>query len=279
MKASKTIRILAGALVLAAAAGSAFARNDRLLLPIAPALQYQGPGPALQLAIPLQFGRDGATAGDGQLWVEGRGQAVPYAVTSGAQGNTREFRPDAEVCRDAFRKALAELQYRAQAAGAKAVVGIVSYYRRQEFNNKELYECHAGNSRAVVDLRGRLSHGEAAPQPVPAPSAMTAPLPTAAANDQPSRIATGFAAIDDVDAIPYLNDRGRAAYREWLQRPTPRAFAISSTGSFYATAGLKPADQTLPNDPNQRALVGCERHAKVACKLYAVNGAVVWSRE
>jgi hypothetical protein len=91
--------------------------------------------------------------------------------------------------------------------------------------------------------------------------------------------ASGFAALDDVDAVPYLNERGRQGYRDWLRRSTPRAFAISSKGNWYATNGLAPADATLPKDPAERALLMCERAAHVPCRLYAVNGAVVWNRD
>jgi len=49
--------------------------------------------------------------------------------------------------------------------------------------------------------------------------------------------------------VPYLTDRGRQYYREWLAMPTPKAFAISQTGFFYSTSGLKPKDTTLPTDP------------------------------
>lgn len=92
-------------------------------------------------------------------------------------------------------------------------------------------------------------------------------------------IATGFAAIDDVDAIPYLGDRGRARYREYLARPTPKAFAITPTGYFSYANGLKPATPGDPSDPAARALAVCERLGQGPCKLYAVNSSVVWARE
>jgi hypothetical protein len=96
---------------------------------------------------------------------------------------------------------------------------------------------------------------------------------------QAARLDTGFAPLDDIDAIPYLSDRGRKAYAEWLKFPTPRAFAIADNGYFWHTSGLKPKDPTLPTDPVERALRMCENAAKRPCKLYAVNGAVVWPRD
>jgi hypothetical protein len=111
----------------------------------------------------------------------------------------------------------------------------------------------------------------------PAP-ALSAGVPVAPAQ-QPRPIASGFAAIDDVDAVPYLTDRGRQGYREWLEKGTPRAFALSSSGHWASSWGLKPADPSLPVDPAERALASCERTAKKPCRLYAVNRSVVWTRE
>lgn len=117
------------------------------------------------------------------------------------------------------------------------------------------------------------------PQSAPRVAVVGASAPPLALAGQPAPVgytASGFANIDDVDAIPYLGDKGRAAYREWLTKPTPRAFAVSTNGFFWHSWSLKPADPTLPTDPTERALVSCEKAAKQACKLYAVNGAVVW---
>lgn len=94
-----------------------------------------------------------------------------------------------------------------------------------------------------------------------------------------SVIATRFAAIDDVDDVPYLGDRGRARYREYLTWPTPKAFAITPTGYFGYTKGLKPSTPGDPTDPSLRALAVCERLGQGPCKLYAVNSSVVWAKE
>lgn len=110
------------------------------------------------------------------------------------------------------------------------------------------------------------------------------PFTLAAPNPLPSRapsiphLASGFANIDDVDAIPYISDKGRDHYRDWLTKATPRAFAISSTGASAYSAGLKSTDDSLSADPSERAVLACNRVSKVACSLYAVNGSVVWRR-
>ena len=91
-------------------------------------------------------------------------------------------------------------------------------------------------------------------------------------------INSGFAKIDDVDAMPYINDKGRVAYVEWLTKPPPRAFAISSTGTYAFSWGIKPQDKNMPTDPLERAMLVCEQRANQTCQLYAVNNSVVWSK-
>lgn len=119
----------------------------------------------------------------------------------------------------------------------------------------------------------------APPGATPSPRPVAAPAAPAGTAPQPRPIATGFAAIDDIDAIPFLSDRGRNDYAQWLKLPTPRAFAIANNGYYWHTSGVKPKDETLPPDPVERALLMCEKAAKRPCKLYAVNRAVVWSKD
>lgn len=116
--------------------------------------------------------------------------------------------------------------------------------------------------------------------PAPAVVAVPAIAPQPAATPATAvPIASGYAPIDDIDAIPYLSDRGRDAYREWLNRPTPKAFAISAKGHWFTAWSLTPQDTTLPSDPTERALVGCQRAAQMPCKLYAINRSVVWGKD
>jgi hypothetical protein len=149
----------------------------------------------------------------------------------------------------------------------------------------------AGATPDVAVARGRArpsaatAAGSIAPSPqvaITPPAQPRAEAQVAAAQvpvpAQPRSLASGFAAIDDVDAVPYLSDRGRGEYQKWLKLPTPRAFAIASNGHFWHTSGLKPREPGLPTDPSERALLMCERSAKQPCKLYAVNHAVVWAR-
>ena len=112
--------------------------------------------------------------------------------------------------------------------------------------------------------------GAARPQTAGSPPPATAARP-----------ATGYARVDDIDAVPYLASRGREAYREWLTKKMPRAFAVAIDGSFgrgwgYSTIADRPE---LSADPTQRAMQVCEAKTRSPCRLYAVNGAVVWAKD
>jgi hypothetical protein len=133
---------------------------------------------------------------------------------------------------------------------------------------------YAVNDKVVWDAEPAMP--AASPVAAAAPAATAVATSAMPARAQPGFIATGYAAIEDVDALPYLSDRGRAAYREWLTRPTPKAFAISDRGHWWAAWSLHPQDTSLPPDPNERALLGCARSSGAPCKLYAINGSVVW---
>jgi hypothetical protein len=137
-----------------------------------------------------------------------------------------------------------------------------------------------GNTKAV-DLdksaakRTPQSNVVIAPKP-------TAPGTTAAPTTKAAGVAylgSGFANIDDVDAIPYINDTARAQYREWLTKSTPRAFALSISGHYAWTNGIRPVDVSAPRDPSERALAICNRNSPEPCSLYAVNGVVVWKKD
>lgn len=83
--------------------------------------------------------------------------------------------------------------------------------------------------------------------------------------------ATNYAAVENVDAVPFLRDSGRQQYREFLNKPLPRAFAISSSGAWsWAEDG---------DDPRSQVLAECQKTSPVPCKLYAVDNAVVWSMD
>lgn len=110
----------------------------------------------------------------------------------------------------------------------------------------------------------------------------TAPGATAAPTTKAAGIAylgSGFANIDDVDAIPYINDTARAQYREWLKKSTPRAFALSISGHYAWANGMRSVDGSALQDPVERVMTNCNRVSPEPCSLYAVNGVVVWKKD
>ena len=78
---------------------------------------------------------------------------------------------------------------------------------------------------------------------------------------------TGFAAISDVAAVPYLSDKGRDLYRAFLDLPFPRTFVISAAGEAVSMSG--------GFDPLGRGLAACARGGG-QCGVYAVDDRVVW---
>ncbi len=107
----------------------------------------------------------------------------------------------------------------------------------------------------------------AAPAPRPSLAAMPAPAPAPAPVPAPA-IAQAAADVFDVKAVPYLNEQGRAVYRDFLGYPMPRAFAISKGGGYgWAVRAADPAAMALAN---------CERRGG-PCELYAMDKQVVWA--
>jgi len=83
---------------------------------------------------------------------------------------------------------------------------------------------------------------------------------------------TDFAAVDELDKIPHLKDKGRAGYQTFLTKQLPRAFAISPSGAW--------AWSERGHDPRARALADCNKHSlSKPCRLYAVDAEVVWVQE
>jgi dienelactone hydrolase len=80
---------------------------------------------------------------------------------------------------------------------------------------------------------------------------------------------TDYASIDNIEAIPYLKDKGREQYRVFLSKSFPRAFAVSSSGAWsWAEDG---------DDPVNQVLATCQKTSSEPCKLYAVDNDVVWA--
>ena len=80
---------------------------------------------------------------------------------------------------------------------------------------------------------------------------------------------TGFARVDDLDAVPSLSSQGRDNYRKYLAFPGSKAFVLVPDGRHWWVFGGA--------DPVQRALDNCRKVAE-RCALYAVNDEVVWQQ-
>lgn len=133
--------MLVAAVVLSS--GAAFARDTKYLLKIDDVLKMPEAG-RLDPNIKFYFGTGKGPKG------EARGEAVANAKTNAAN------KGDEEACRWVMISALAELQKKAKAVGATAIVGIESYYKKVVFSSESEFECHAGAIMAGVALRGQL---------------------------------------------------------------------------------------------------------------------------
>ena len=95
-------------------------------------------------------------------------------------------------------------------------------------------------------------------------------LPSAAAYPQylpsPPPPPSHFSAIDDVMAVPYLDDAARAHYRNFLAAPLPRALVLSPQGFEQRSNGF---------DPLVNAMSACTARF-TGCAPYAVDNEVVW---
>jgi len=87
----------------------------------------------------------------------------------------------------------------------------------------------------------------------------------------PAPPASGYATVDQLDRLPVQAEDARRDYRTFLAKESPRAFAVGQGGSGswgYAWGN---------DDSPDLALAHCARRAPAGgCRLYAVDGAVVW---
>ena len=128
-----------------AAVSSAQARNVKYVLPISAALQSPGGAGKIDNSVKFFFGP----------------QPHPAASKMGAadvSGKARiEKKIDIASCQLAFAEALQSLQKNAVAAGANAVVNIVSYHKNDpETSSATEFECRAGSFSTIVMLKGEL---------------------------------------------------------------------------------------------------------------------------
>jgi len=85
-----------------------------------------------------------------------RGKVVEAGVVTNRKTNAFA-KKDEEACAWVAQSAVIALHEAAKKAGANAVTNIVSYYRKNEYSNATMYECHAGAMVAGVALKGDLA--------------------------------------------------------------------------------------------------------------------------
>jgi hypothetical protein len=126
------------------AASTANARNVKYILPIAVNADMKNTN--LDAAVKLFFGPQ------------------PYPAVLQKLGNVSTTnkahivdRIDIPACHVAFLAGLQELQKNAKAAGANAVVNIVSYFKNgAPVESPTEFECHAGSNSTILMLKGDL---------------------------------------------------------------------------------------------------------------------------
>lgn len=79
--------------------------------------------------------------------------------------------------------------------------------------------------------------------------------------------------INDINAVPFLKDSGRAGYSKFLTAEPVRAFAVSENGSWGFGAKRESRSIAVYN-----ALYACNKVAKDICRVYAVNDDIVLDR-
>ena len=126
--------------------GAAYARNVKLILPIAAALEVKDVPDKPTGAVKFFFGTQAAPKTVANL---GSYVATPK---TGAGGKS-----DERACHEALQWTLVALEKRAQQAGANAVVHIVSFYGKNELSSATEFECHVGNVIVSVFLKGDLA--------------------------------------------------------------------------------------------------------------------------
>ncbi len=81
-------------------------------------------------------------------------------------------------------------------------------------------------------------------------------------------------ALNDLNRLPYANERMKERYSQFLTRPLPRAFVISEGGDWRLAWGKASGNTT--GLPAERAMKECEALKRGRCFVYAVDNEVVY---
>ena len=139
----KNYLLTIAAVVTLSSAWPAHARDDKLMFPIAAALESKDAKEKLDGSVKFYFGN----------------QPTPNIVTKLSTDVTNQKtnafgKSDERACNWVFLSAMIQLDKRAKQLGANAVVNIVSYYQKNVMSSPTEFECHAGTVIAGVALRG-----------------------------------------------------------------------------------------------------------------------------
>ncbi len=131
-------------------------------------------------------------------------------------------------------------------------------YAEKKIDRESLRVIHHNYNVWIRDLTTAMANNVRATSSTRTIAGVPDPLP------KPSN----FATADNVDAVPYLKNKGREAYKKIADRSGPRAFAIAPNGAFGGAT----------RDPRARlAMERCNRSGQGKCKLYLLDDAVVWT--
>jgi hypothetical protein len=137
------MRIVGCALFAALVLSTAEARDERLKMPIAAAMQSDEAKEKLGEEVKFFFGEKGAPQAKQTLGTFTSNKKTNFANKS-----------DEEGCKIAFLSAMIALKDRALREGGNAVVNIHSVYKNEPFKSETEYECGAGKILGGVALRG-----------------------------------------------------------------------------------------------------------------------------
>jgi hypothetical protein len=136
------LRIVGCVLFAALAFTNAEARDERLKMPIAAAMESEDAKAKLGTDVKFFFGSKAPKAAQ-----------TLGTFTSNKKTNFAN-KSDEEGCKVAFLSAMIALRDRALREGGNAVVNIHSVYKNEQFKSDTEYECGAGKIMGGVALRG-----------------------------------------------------------------------------------------------------------------------------
>ena len=174
------------AVALVVLAPPAQARNVRLMESVPDTIRVTRTHDILG-TLDMRFGGDtarGASVVRRDVVVKGVGTTQLHDV-----GEDDRVRPaDHDLCARAFEDAVTQLAFAARGARATAILGVVSDYEGNVFDDPGHFECHVGALKAAVTLRAQLVRGPVdvpvvSPPPAPMVAPPPAPIPVAPAPD------------------------------------------------------------------------------------------------